>query len=228
MTITLFELGGLDDRRYSLFSWRSRMALAHKGLAARFEPVRLTDKAAIAFSGGKTVPVLRDGETVVRDSWAIAEHLEAAYPDAPSLFGGPAGQALSHFVNGWADRTAIPLLAPLIAADVHDRVDPADRAHLRGGFEKAFGATLEALREGREQKIATFRRALDPVRTSLRARAFLAGAAPAYADYIVFSILQWARLTSPFPVLAGDDPIQVWFAALLDLHGGAARAHPAA
>jgi anthraniloyl-CoA monooxygenase len=47
--ITLWELGGREDRRYSLFSWRTRMALAHKGLAFETKPVRMSDKAAIAF-----------------------------------------------------------------------------------------------------------------------------------------------------------------------------------
>jgi hypothetical protein len=39
MAIELFELHSLNGRRYSLFSWRARMALAHKGLA-RTEPAR--------------------------------------------------------------------------------------------------------------------------------------------------------------------------------------------
>ena len=30
--ITLWELQGKNSRRYSLFSWRTRMALRHKGL----------------------------------------------------------------------------------------------------------------------------------------------------------------------------------------------------
>ena len=37
--IILWELGGRNDRRYSLFSWRTRMALAHKGLAFETRPV---------------------------------------------------------------------------------------------------------------------------------------------------------------------------------------------
>ena len=74
--IILWELGGKNDRRYSLFSWRTRMALAHKGLAFETRPVCMSDKAAIAFSNGKTVPVIKDGETMVRDSWKIAEHLD--------------------------------------------------------------------------------------------------------------------------------------------------------
>ena len=48
----LYELGGVDGRRYSLFSWRIRMALAHKGITPTYKPVFMSDKEAIAFSGG--------------------------------------------------------------------------------------------------------------------------------------------------------------------------------
>ena len=51
----------------------------------------------IAFSGQEKVPVIIDKNADgkwVNDSWAIAKYLESAYPDRPSLFGGPAGQHL--------------------------------------------------------------------------------------------------------------------------------------
>ena len=48
--ITLYELKGTEGRLYSLFSWRTRMALAHKGLPFESHPVLMSDKAAIAFS----------------------------------------------------------------------------------------------------------------------------------------------------------------------------------
>ena len=43
MTLILYELGGLNNRRYSLYSWRARYALAHKGLVAECRPVRISD-----------------------------------------------------------------------------------------------------------------------------------------------------------------------------------------
>src|SRR5687768_11907380 len=86
MTLTLYELGGLNDRRYSLFSWRIRMALAHRGDAVAYRPVRVSDKAAIAFSKQDKVPILVDGDTVVHDSWRIAQYLDAR-GGADSLFG---------------------------------------------------------------------------------------------------------------------------------------------
>ena len=68
-----------------------------------------------------------------------------------------------------------------------------------------------------------FRRLLDPVRVGLRAQPFISGASPAYADYIVFSLLQWARIVSTFEVIEASDLIAGWRVRMLDLYGGLAR-----
>ena len=101
MALKLFELMGADDRRFSPYCWRARMAVAHKGLDVEYVPCKFTDKDLFAFSGGKTVPVLKDGETVLTDSWDIACHLEEAYPDQPSLFGGAVGRGEARFISEW-------------------------------------------------------------------------------------------------------------------------------
>lgn len=223
----LYELGAASGERYSSFSWRTRMALKHKGLAFDTVAVRVSDKAAIAFSGQGKVPIIRDGETVVSDSWKIALHLEATHPGQPSLFGGATGAALARLVNAIADRQLMAALAPACALSVTQIVDADDAAHLRAGFEKAFGKTLEELHAGREAALKAFRRALDPMRAVLRAQPFLCGDAPAYADYVVMSPLQWARIIHPEPVLEPDDAVAAWFERMLDLFGGFARAEPA-
>jgi glutathione S-transferase len=222
-SLILYELCGLNDCRYSQFSWRTRMALAHKGLA--FEPVlvRVSDKAAIAFSNQDKVPILKDGERVVTDSWKIAEYLEDTYPERASLFGGKTGRGLARFVNAFVDRVLIPKLVPLVMIDVLGVVDAQDGAHLRGGIEKAFRKPLEELAAQREAGLVDFRRALDPVRATLRAQPFLSGDAPAYADYILFSLFQWARIVSSVEILAPDDAIVAWRERMLDLFGGLAR-----
>ena len=223
MALTLYELGGLEDRRYSQFSWRTRLALAHKGLAVECRPVAVTDKAAIAFSGQKNVPVLVDGETTVVDSWRIAEYLEATYADKPSLFGGAVGMGLARFVNAWVDRQVIPAAIPLVVCDVVDCVSAEDGEHLRAFMEKTFRTTLDAMRETRDERKPAFKRLLDPARTSLKAQAFLSGPAPAYADYILFSVFQWARIVSAFELLEPDDPLAAWRERMLDLYDGLAR-----
>jgi glutathione S-transferase len=228
--IALYELGGLGDRRYSTFSWRSRMALYHKGLAFETRPVRISDKAAIAFSGQTNVPILVDGARTIVDSWKIAEYLEDAYPDRPSLFGpGTAARAQARFFNGWTDRQVIPAIVPYLALGVLACVDAEDGARIRAQMEKFFGPTLEDHAAKRDDGIKKLRAILAPVRDVLRGGAtFLGGDAPVYADYILFGVFIWARIVSPAPVLAPDDAVHAWFERMLDLYGAVARQQPAA
>jgi glutathione S-transferase len=223
MSLTLFELRARDGQRYSQFSWRTTMALAHKGLQAAHRPVRVSDKAAIAFSSQDKVPILVDDEEVIADSWRIAEHLERRYPDAPSLFGGDTGHGLARFINAWVDRTLIGRLVPLIATDVVPLLDAADGLYLGKQFERFFGKPLAELAAAREQDIVGFRKLLEPARAVMRAQPFLSGANPAYADYILFSLFQWARIVSPFEVLEPKDALTAWRERMLDLFRGLAR-----
>lgn len=222
--IELYELGGADDRRFSNFSWRTRMALRHKGLDFTTRPVCLTDKAAIAFSGGKTVPVLRDGDVVVRDSWQIAEHLERTYPDRPSLFGGPTGRGLCLFVNTWVDRTLVAAAFPALAPDALAIVDAADRDYFRGTVEKFTGLTPEAAKAQQPKAIERLLKAADPARAVLKRQPWLGGETPCYGDYALASVFQWARIVSPVRLLPDDDPLASWFGRVLALDGGSARA----
>ena len=170
--ITLWELKGKDGRRYSLFSWRTKMALKHKGLAFESQPVLMSDKAAIAFSGGKTVPV--------------------------------------------------------IVADVHERVDPADEHYFRQQFEGFLKCTLEEARARQPKALERLARALEPMQAALKRQPFICGSAPAYADYILFSVLQWARITSPQAIFNNSDVMYGWRERILDLYDGFARNIPTA
>jgi glutathione S-transferase len=228
MSILLYELVGRDDRRFSPYCWRARMALAHKGVDAECLPVKFTEKAKIAFSGQKLVPILIDGARTVADSWAIACHLEDAYADRPSLFGGPSGRALARVVNHWVDRVVQPALIRPIIGDLFTIVHPDDRAYFRETREARFGASIEALHETRAEYLDAARRALEPARLALAEQPYLSGEAPAYGDYVLFGSLQWLRLVSPQPIIEPADPLHPWRERLLDLFDGYARAVPAA
>ncbi|UIJ70285.1 glutathione S-transferase family protein [Aurantimonas sp. HBX-1] len=228
MAILLHELVGSDPARpFSPHCWKVRLALRHKGLDFHTVPVPFTGVPKIE-GGSGIVPVLRDGDTVVSDSFAIAEYLETAYPDAPSLFGGEGGRRLSRFVESWSQRTIHPVLGGFALLDIHDALDPADQAYFRESRETRMGKPLEAVVEGREQRLASFLQQLEPLRAILAAQPFLGGESPLFADYIVFGAFQWLRVSSPFAVLPAGDPISAWFERCLDLHEGEGRRVPAA
>ena len=221
--IRLYDLAGADpERRFSPFCWRTKLALAHKGLTVDTLPWRFTDKDAIAFSGQGRVPVLIDGDTTVVDSWAIAVYLETQYPDRPSLFGGDIGMSVTRFLNAWTDKVVHPALAQLVISDIHAHVAPQDRAYFRTTREQVFGRPLEEISAGRDEAVLIFRQALEPLRAVLQYQPYVAGAHPAYADYIVFGAFQWARCISPFKLLADDDPVAAWRMRMLNAFNGLA------
>lgn len=228
MAITFYDLCGKDAKRFSPYGWRTRMALAHKGLDYALELVKFTEKQKIAFSGQPLVPVIRDGERVINDSWAIAEHLEDSYPDRPSLFGSPGGRGMAKAINAFVNTTIQPLLGPLIIADVMQQIDPADREYFAESRHKRFGRPVAEVQAGRDERVEGFRKALEPYRIVVGDQPFVGGAAPTYADYVLFRTLQWARCTSAYRVVEADDPIHAWFERLLDLYDGLGRSEPAA
>lgn len=222
MALKLFELLGDDDRRFSPFCWRARMALAHKGLEAEYVPCRFTDKSLFAFSGQDRVPVLQDGDTAVADSWDIACYLEDTYPDRPSLFGGVVGRGEARFINEWIPALSRPILMSVIK-DIHDHSHPDDRAYFRDSREKRLGRTLEEIDAERDRRKAAIEANMVPLRMTLTKQPFVCGDAPGYGDYIVFGMFQWARIISPMRLVEPDDPIYRWRAGMLDLFDGLGR-----
>jgi glutathione S-transferase len=223
----LFELAGAEpDRRFSPYCWRTRLALAHKGIAVDTIPWRFTDKDVIAMSGQGKVPVLVDGDKVVSDSWTIAQYLEDAYPDRPSLFGGADALRVTHFVNSWADAVVNPALVPILLTDIYAHLHEKDRHYFRESREKRFGMPLEKVSADRATRVVGLRQALEPARSILTAQPYLAGDRPLYADFILFGCFMWPRSISSFQVLTPDDPIYSWRERMLDGFGGLARKSP--
>ena len=103
-----------------------------------------------------------------------------------------------------------------IATVVVDR--PAKLNALHMDLSKELAASFVALRD-------THARAV--VLTGAGDKAFIGGAGPLFADYIVFGAFQWARVVCPHDFLEQGDPVTDWFARCLDLHGGLGREVPA-
>lgn len=222
----LYELVGEDPaRRFSPYCWRSRMALAHKGLEAELVPWRFTETERLGFAGTDKVPVLVDDDRVVHDSAAIADYLDEAYPNAPSLFQGDA--AARRFAVEWTNAVLHPAVVRLIVSDIPAILDAKGRAYFIESREKRFGMTLAQVTAGRETQVVAFRALLTPLRQVVAAQEYLGGVEPDYADYAVFGAFQWARCVSAFRLLEEGDPVHAWRERMLDLFGGLAREVPA-
>jgi glutathione S-transferase len=223
MTVVLYDLVGRDGRRFSPHCWRTRMALAHKGLECEARPTRFGEIGRIGDGQVRTVPAIEDGPRLIGDSWVIAQYLEATYPERPSLFGGAGGEAVTRFVQNWCAAVLHAGLVGMIVLDIWERLAPEDQVYFRTSREQRFGRTLEEVQAGREARLEGFRKSLQPLRMTLDDAPFLGGAQPLYADYLAFAAFQWARVISPFQILEADDPVYPWFERCLDLHGGLGR-----
>jgi len=183
------------------------------------------EKDKVAFSGQGLVPVIVDKSNdnkVVNDSWAIACYLEDTYPQK-SLFGGAMGRGATRFINQWAGPGLLAQIGPFLMRDILDRFRSVDHAYFRESREKRYGKTLEQVQEGREARLPAFRAALEPIRQTVAQQTFIGGEQPSYADYIVFSGFQWARIATDFELLAKDDPIAAWIGRIDGLYDGLTR-----
>ncbi len=218
MTILLYDLVGTDpERPFSPHCWKVAMALAHKGLSFQSVPTTFTAVPGVENGASKTVPVIRDGERVIPDSFTIATYLEDAYPDKPTLFNGMGGVAMARFVERWSQMTLHPWLGRVCLMDIHDRLAPEDQAHFRRTREARFGRPLEDV-AAQAWEASEFRALLEPLRSMLSYQPYIGGGSPLFADYIVFGPLQWVRIMSTKRFLEEDDPVQEWFERCLNLH----------
>lgn len=224
MTRILYSLCGADESRpFSPHCWKIVLALRHKGLDFIEKPTPFTEIPALENGFSKTVPILRDGNELIRDSFDIALYLEETYPDRPTLFGGEGGKALSRFVERFSQTIIHPAVTNIAVADIHDMLDETDRVYFRKSREAFLGRTLEEMKAGRDEAISAFAAKLEPVRQTLKYQEFIGGEGPLFADYILFGALQWMRVTAGAKVFVADDPVGQWFERCLDLHDGAGR-----
>lgn len=224
MTIKLYDLAGAEDeRRFSPYCWRIKMALAHKGLEFETIPWHFTEKDAIAFSGQGSVPVLVDGSRTVYDSWNIALYMDEAYPERPLLMDSAQARGAIFFVKQWVERSIHPAIFQIIILDLFSHLHSKDKAYFRESREKRLGMTIEAYGSDRTGAIAILHKALAPLRPVLVEQLFIGGSSPSFADYILFGAFQWGRVMSPVSLIEPDDPVYIWRERMLDIYGGIAR-----
>ena len=207
--IEVYDLAGADNLRFSPFCSRTKAALRHKGLDYTTVPIRFCDKDKLAFSKQDRVPVIRDNDTVVSDSWKIAEYLEDHYPEA-RLFPGPGMKEACRFFNLYIDNTLHPALFPVVVGDIFEKIEPVDREYFRENREARLGATLEDIAARRND----FRPRLQSVLADLEAVALgheYLFEVLTYADFSLFGTLTWVTRVSDEPLFDAAPSLAGWW-----------------
>ena len=199
----------LHQFRHSAFCEKVRLVLAAKQLPYSVVEVTpgLGQLELLRLSGQRQVPVLVDGEEVIADSSAIAQHLEARHPQPALLPAAPAQRAQVLLLEDWAD-TALAAGArlALVQAAAQDPVlrggllPDATPAPLRSLVGAVPGTALAGLGQvldhgGLEQLRAN----LEQLCTLVQLQPYLVGEQLSLADLAVVAQLSLLR----FPASAG-------------------------
>jgi glutathione S-transferase len=205
------------------------MALAHKGLESTsvVEGVGFSQKDKLEFSSQGLVPIIRDDDMIISDSWDIAVYLEKSYESPTSLFGTSNDFNQVKFISSWVDSQLHPLIARCVVRDILNVISPSEHEYFRTSREKRFGKSLEEVVADRENTRTTLQQALYPIRKVLEIGSFLGGDNPNFSDYAIFGAFMWARVTSAFPLLELSDPLYNWRERMLLLYDGLAKNAPA-
>ena len=205
------------------------MALAHKGLESTsvVEGVGFSQKYKLEFSSQELVPVIKDNDMIISDSWDIAVYLEKSYESPTSIFGRSNDFNQVKFISSWVDSQLHPLIARCVVRDILNVISPSEHEYFRKSREKRFGKRLEDVVADRENTRTILKQTLYPIRKALEIGPFLGGDNPNFSDYAIFGAFMWARVTSPFQLLELSDPIYNWRERMLSLYDRLAKNAPA-
>lgn len=217
MTITLYELSGADrSLRFAPHCWKSKLAIAHKQLSFKTEPVWFTEKNKFAMSEQPLLPVITDGDKVVSDSWAIAEYLDALYPDAPSLFANDEAREKAKAFHQWTSTALFKHIPGIIILDLYNVLAEQDKEYFRSSREERIGTTLETFAATPEKHIEGLQAELAYVRELLENQPYLGGDKPDYSDICLLGTFLWIATSGTPEFLAKDDVVYTWYQSMLN------------
>jgi len=212
--IELYDLVGAEDLRFSPFCWRTKAVLAYKNMPYTTVPIRFSDKDKLAFSGQDRVPVIKDGDTVVYDSWTIAGYLENKQPE-PRIFPVLGLKEACRFFNLYVDRTVHPACLPVVVSDIFAKIDPADRTYFRTSREARFGVTLEAMAARRAENRPKLQAILADLEATIAGQDYFFGVLT-YADFCLFGTFKWVTVVSEEPLFDSTPALQGWWRRMRD------------
>ena len=220
MTIQLYDLAAANPKLlFSPFSWRTRMVLLHKGLPFEVVPWRFSDRTATKDSGHNAIPVIRDGDRWIGDSWEIALYLDERYPERPVMKDAES-RASAQLMMALCGAQFFPAAIRVAIYQAYKILSEDCKPYFRESREAMFGRTLEEINADEATAKAGLAQALIPIAEVLSAYEFIGGDTPTYADYVLFGLVKWMDIVSEYEPIDANTAVGIWFARLQNMYGG--------
>lgn len=194
------------------------MVLLHKSLPFDVIPWRFSDRSATKDSGHTAIPVIKDGDRWVGDSWAIARYLDTTYPDKPVMKDAES-QASARLMMAFCGFHLFPAAIRIAIFQAYNLLDEESKPYFRESREAMFNQTLEEINADEASAKASLVDALRPISEVLTETEYLGGEGPTYTDFVLFGILKWMDIVSQYRPIDATHPVGEWFARLENMYG---------
>ena len=208
--ITLYELAGKNDLRFSPPCWNVKLCLLYKNIDFETVAVGFSEKNKILFSNQQLVPVLKHQDGHISDSWNIINWLDENYEN-PKLFVNEASKNFSHFLYLWTSRQILPILFKIIAHEIPNILEGDDLDHYIVTREERIKGPITKFVPVISDSIKKFRNLINPMRSLIKKNGFISGSNPGIEDFIFFGNFKWVYTCSSCNLLDKEDEIFQWY-----------------
>ena len=208
--ITLYELAGKNDLRFSPPCWNVKLCLLYKNIDFETVAVGFSEKNKILFSNQQLVPVLKHQDGHITDSWNIINWLDENYEN-PKLFVNEASKNFSHFLYLWTSRQILPILFKIIAHEIPNILEGDDLNHFIITREERIKGPITKFVPVISDSIKKFRSLINPMRSLIKKNGFISGSNPGIEDFIFFGNFKWVYTCSSCNLLDKEDEVFQWY-----------------
>ena len=208
--VTLYELAGKNDLRFSPPCWNVKLCLLYKNIDFETVAIGFSEKNKILFSNQQLVPVLKHQDGHISDSWNIINWLDENYEN-PKLFVNEASKNFSHFLYLWTSRQILPILFKIIAHEIPNILEGDDLNHYIITREELIKGPITKFVPVISDSIKKFRSLINPMRSLIKKNGFISGSNPGIEDFIFFGNFKWVYTCSSCNLLDKEDEVFQWY-----------------
>ena len=208
--ITLYELAGKNDLRFSPPCWNVKLCLLYKNIDFETVAIGFSEKNKILFSNQQLVPVLKHQDGHISDSWNIINWLDENYEN-PKLFVNETSKNFSHFLYLWTSRQILPILFKIIAHEIPNILEGDDLDHYIVTREELIKGPITKFVPVISDSIKKFRSLINQMRSLIKKNGFISGSNPGIEYFIFFGNFKWVYTCSSCNLLDKEDEIFQWY-----------------